>query len=460
MKGGTNKVSQTVVLSDPLDNWTQRASGTSAELFDICLGGSRLVAVGSMGSTAYSDDGTNWTAVANGNVFMGNVYFKGIDHDGGQFIAVGMGRNYSGTLSWELASYTSPDGTYWTERYKSGTGSQSNIYLRDIAIGNGVYVAVGDGGAIIRSTDAVNWRPVVSGTTTNLTGVSYGDGTFVAVGAPTVGGPAVVLTSTDGSVWTDYSAGVMLDSWQGLYDVEYLNDRFLAGGWYGQIQFSLDHGQTFSTLISGLYFNIPAFAYGDGIFFAAGHERVYSGTWLKYDINMISLDGANWTKLPTASQNDRNAAVYYNGTFITVGAGGAIWQSDPAGSLSDGYAVWQYSNAEALGFDRDPTDDADFDGHWNLWEYAMGTSATDAGSVPAPGLAGEDGGYFTVSYERNGIASDVDYSVERASNLLISDWDAANAAVIQDDATNLTARSVFPMAMQTNEFMRLELELK
>ncbi len=456
MKGGTTMVSQSVALSNPLDNWTQRTSGVTANLNDICVGGGRLVAVGDQGNTAYSDDGTNWTAHTSANVWLGNVYLEGIAYDGAQFIAVGMD-NGGG---WEMVTFSSPDGTYWTKRYDSNSGSGSNVRFNDVAIGGGVYIAVGDNGAIIRSTDGISWSPVSSGTTTNLSGVSYGEGTFVAVGAASGGGPAIVFTSADGTSWTDHSSGVDLESWRGFYDVEYLKDRFLASGWHARILHSLDQGQTFTTSMTGNGLIIPAFAYGNGIFFAAGLEKVYSGAWYTYDINLISLDGANWTTLSTASQNDRNAAVFYNGTFITVGDGGAIWQSDPAGSLSDGYAVWQYSNADALGFDRDPYDDADFDGFWNLWEYAMGSLATDAGSVPASAVLGESGGYFTVSYARDGIAPDVDYAVQRASDLVANDFSAANAVVTEDSDTNLTARSVFPMSSQTNEFMRLNLDLQ
>src|SRR4030095_14268580 len=38
-------------------------------------------------------------------------------------------------------------------------------------------------------------------------------------------------------------------------------------------------------------------------------------------------DGANWARLPTMAQTDRNAAVFFKDTFITVADGGVIWQS-------------------------------------------------------------------------------------------------------------------------------------
>ena len=90
----------------------------------------------------------------------------------------------------------------------------------------------------------------------------------------------------------------------------------------------------------------------------------------------------------------------------------------------------------------------------------MGSRAADAGSVPAAGTAGESGGYFTVTYERDGIAPDIDYAVERAGHLASNDWSSANTVTLEESATNLTVRSVFPLSTQTNEFMRLNIDFK
>lgn len=451
MKGGTNEVSQSVVLSSPLESWAQRTSGTSLDLKDIALGGGRLVAVSDQETTLYSDNGTDWNTVTSYDVSSLNIFLEAVTYDGSRFIAVGM--DYGG--GWEQTIYTSPDGTFWTERYDSDSGSGSNIRLLDVAYGNGVYVAVGDSGTIVHSTNGTSWSPVASGTSTTLTGVSYGNGLFVAVGPRFSGDPAISLTSLDGLSWTNRSAGIDLDSWKLLSDVEYCNDRFLGGGFYARILHSTDQGQTFTTSMTGDRQTIPAFAYGGGIYFAAG----INGDDGDADINLVSLDGSSWSKVATPAQYDRSAAVYYDGTFITVGDNGSIWQSGSvSASGGGGYATWQLENGDALGLNRDPYEDADFDGVWNLWEYARGSLAADAGSVPASGVPGESGGYFTVSYARDGSAPDVDYTVEQASNLVSGDWDPADTVVVEDSETNLTARSVYPMATQTNEFMRLNIE--
>jgi hypothetical protein len=51
-----------------------------------------------------------------------------------------------------------------------------------VTYGNGTFVAVGYPGAILTSPDGVTWTQRASGTVGFLRGVTYGNGTFVAVG--------------------------------------------------------------------------------------------------------------------------------------------------------------------------------------------------------------------------------------------------------------------------------------
>src|SRR5688572_11702440 len=64
--------------------------------------------------------------------------------------------------------------------------------LRSVAYGNGLYVAVGDLGTILTSTNGTNWSRQTSGTTSALRDCVYGAGTWVAVGDF-----GMVLTSLD-----------------------------------------------------------------------------------------------------------------------------------------------------------------------------------------------------------------------------------------------------------------------
>jgi hypothetical protein len=88
-----------------------------------------------------------------------------------------------------------PLGTTWTLRSPSFNG------LNGVTHGNGLFVAVGEGGTILTSRDGVSWTQRTSGDNL-LLGVTYGNGLFVAVG-----GGGAILTSRDGVSWTARTSG-------------------------------------------------------------------------------------------------------------------------------------------------------------------------------------------------------------------------------------------------------------
>ena len=59
--------------------------------------------------------------------------------------------------------------------------------LSGVAYGNGQFIAVGDGGTVVASTDGVNWvqRPS-QGTNLSLGRLVWGSGRFVALGSRAV----------------------------------------------------------------------------------------------------------------------------------------------------------------------------------------------------------------------------------------------------------------------------------
>lgn len=75
------------------------------------------------------------------------------------------------------------------------------ISLR-VSYGNGIFVGVGDYGALYTSVDGAVWIPRYTGTGHFLCDVAFGSSTFVAAG---VGG--MVLTSPAGETWTFRSSG-------------------------------------------------------------------------------------------------------------------------------------------------------------------------------------------------------------------------------------------------------------
>ncbi|MBF0342726.1 MAG: hypothetical protein HQL06_00700 [Nitrospirae bacterium] len=253
-----------------------------------------------------------------------------------------------------------------------------NSHLYGVAYGSGIYIAVGEKGVILRSTDGVTWAQVNTGTTEMLLKAVFGNGLFVVVGYN-----GSVLTSSDGLTWinpiyfTDtshllmdvaYGDNIFIASgsyhyatnktqryfvigtknangnwtWQAQYPVETMSNVFATGITYGNDQF-VSTGFTFdSSLGSNPSYNIVSIipkgkdtysmktyyvggatqllktwawvAYGKGIYVATG----FGGTI------MTSYDGITWTQRGSATTNDLYSIDYGNGAFVAVGTGGKV----------------------------------------------------------------------------------------------------------------------------------------
>ncbi len=75
--------------------------------------------------------------------------------------------------------------------------------LHGVAFGNGLFVAVGDFGTLLRSTDATNWTTSsYAGTGNSLNGIAYEGGVFVAIGDN-----GWTVTTLDGVHWASANSG-------------------------------------------------------------------------------------------------------------------------------------------------------------------------------------------------------------------------------------------------------------
>lgn len=312
MKGGVASTQISVTVTDPLNVWNSRTSNSTASLRDIASDGNKLVAVASNGEILTSNDAGVWSKTDLG----GNVGLYGVYYTNGLWVVVGDDYRWSPD-GWVGVIYTSTDAVTWTRRHFDSTLSST---LRGVAYGNGFWIVVGDNGKILSSTDGMTWTSHISGTTGHIKSVAYGSGTFVAV---TNKGGGRVLTSTDGITWADPGTMAM-SSWKSLYYIDYLSNRFITSGFYAGIRYSTDGGTNFQNKQPDSQ-STPANVYAQGLFFSAGVNEPQQSN--ETDINLVSTDGENWTLLTTPSQPNRNAAVFFKNTFITVGESGSIYQS-------------------------------------------------------------------------------------------------------------------------------------
>lgn len=166
--------------------WSTQTSGTSSAINALVTNNvSAYVYAGNGGVLATSTNTTSWTLQTSGT----SSAIKGLAFNGATlFVYVGAG-GVIGTAD------TSALGT-WTLR-TSGTTSSLNA----VTFAGGKYVAVGNGGAIVYSTNAITWTTATTSISQDLNAVAYDGSVYVAMGAN-----GVVLTSSDAITWSTGSS--------------------------------------------------------------------------------------------------------------------------------------------------------------------------------------------------------------------------------------------------------------
>ena len=266
--------------NNDITNW-QQVTNTN-NFLDIAYGNGVFVATRSNG-VHYSNDGITWNATnpvgfVGGKIVFGNGLFVNVSNSGG------IGR-----------VFTSPDGFIWTSRTAASNDTWSGI-----TYGNGLFVAVASsytaGGGIMTSPDGITWTLRVGVGGGGFTGVTYGAGTYVAT---KTGSPGTMVISYDGFTWSDQTTGIS------SLTVFYANGIFTTGKHY-----STDG----STWIAASSPNFPVkITYGNGYFMAV------TDTEIKY---LYSVDGINWTADTPPNTSNFKGVAFGENTFVSVGSGG------------------------------------------------------------------------------------------------------------------------------------------
>ncbi len=320
-------------------NWLYQEQSVTAEpLNAVAFGNFGAIQVfvtgggilgGNTGTMLYSFDGVIWSAgKTNPNVLAGTVVY-GITYGSSSGIPlfVAVGTAYAGGPP-NAEVLTSQDAINWSLTYTNGPGVYIN-QLNAVAFGNGEFVAVGSGGAILTSPDAVNWTQQTSHTTSGLNGVTYGGGLCVAV--ETGGG---IVTSPDGANWTVAAPGPNY----ALYGVAYGNGSYVAVGesssYYPVIMTSHD-GASWSATYTGptAYYYLSAITFNNGTFAATGQNGQI----------LTSPDGSTWTARSSGTGNQLSAVVFGESEFIAVGASGTILGTGPQILLQFSHSVVDYT---------------------------------------------------------------------------------------------------------------------
>jgi photosystem II stability/assembly factor-like uncharacterized protein len=312
-----------IVYAGPLDNWHVRYSSSQDYLHGQIVHGNGIFAVGGLsGDQAIilvSPDGVTWNRSSPSTLSEFNVVSLHAFYNG-TFVSVGYNvPNQVGTI------LTSPNGIDWTKRistnhhiYAATYGSGGLIavgisqdfshgivlispdggqnwesidlnwgmeywYPESIAYGNGVFIVTCHGGYVHTSPDGRNWTLRDTGTLSALYGITYGNGTFVAVGYDYGYGPpnppnpppivrdqhGTICTSTDGMTWIERDSKTT----NHLEAVAYGGGTFVAVGWNGTVTISFNAGQNWTPVTIGSpNWQTGSVSFGNNTFVSVGHD--------------------------------------------------------------------------------------------------------------------------------------------------------------------------------------------
>ena len=290
-------------LLSPSVAWTIGTSLSGNDLQGIAFGNNTYVTVGDAATVFaatydYPNIGgvTGWGPATTLPVGL-TANLNSVVFDGSRFIALGD----DGSI---ITSTDTPALTWSAATAIAGAPAMMNA----LAVGAGIYVAVGDTGAIYTSSDsATTWVTRVSMTTSNLYGISYVNGNFIAVGAS-----GTLSTSTDGITWATQENLVA----SSLRAVAYGASSYVAIGDAGAIVSSTDATTWIAQTTNTITESLRAISFGpDNQFVAVGTAGVntYSST---------GLDGSWLSSITNAGSIDLNA-IAPNLLYIAVGAAGA-----------------------------------------------------------------------------------------------------------------------------------------
>ncbi|MFF2093341.1 immunoglobulin-like domain-containing protein, partial [Paenibacillus sp. NPDC058174] len=227
----------------------------------------------------------------------------------------------------------------WNIQSPLPTGNQ----LNSITYGNNMFVAVGFPGTIVTSSDGTSWTNQTSGTTSQLNSIAYGNNMFVAVGAT-----GTILTSSDGTSWTSRTSGIAAM----LIGVAYGNGMYVAVGETGTIVTSND-GVNWTSRTSGITDNLNGVTFGNNTYVAVGNSgkivtSVNGTNWMSRTSNttyhirsiaykvgkyvavtqsgpvVLSSDGISWMQESSGTTNAYFSIIYANNTYVAVGNSGKI----------------------------------------------------------------------------------------------------------------------------------------
>lgn len=285
--------------------WTETSPSLRPWLWSVTQVSGLYVAVGQRGSIMTSDNGADWSLELVPDSVT-NSTFLGIGGDTNVLIAVGTGgaliRSVNSVVQTpEGLTNGSTFGVVWEPILPRPTTNQ----LQGVAAGHGLYLVVGDHGDIASSTDGLTWTLQTTDNTNLLSGVSASDTGFFACGQ----NGTLLSSGPTGDNWQILN--VPTQKW--LFRVRSHGAQSLAIGEAGTLLTSED-GSTWQLQNSGTAEFLTDAVWVQNTWYVVGQ----SGTLL------WSTNSTDWKVLSTFTYRDLYGLAAEQDQLVMVGEEGAI----------------------------------------------------------------------------------------------------------------------------------------
>ena len=249
-------------------------AGSDVDLPDLAAGPT-WVGVGSFGRRAVTVDGAEWfdQAGPDGPDDHTPDLLRNVAYGDGLFVAVGGDAN--------AMIMTSTDGVRWTE----DVFPEGNGWLGGVTYVDGVWVAAGGNGDVVRSTDGGDtWGYVDSGFFTHVRDMTTFGSRVIGVGD----GGLIVYSDDQGQTWMDASpGGIGMNAVAGGHGIVVAVGASWNGGGFDSVCHLSTDGASWSpcAFFDNTTLPVSDVAFGDGILvISAGFEGSYR-----------TINGTDWT---------------------------------------------------------------------------------------------------------------------------------------------------------------------
>lgn len=298
MVSGLSSPPATATSTDNGATWTVRGVTGGDGAIRGAHGNSRFVFLNDQNRVNVStDNGATWTrSFIVGTADNFNVGFQDILFANGKFYAAGREAGFNASV------YSSTDGLTWTAEAATVTNSSGGATF--LAHENGVFVMGGNGG-LFTSANGATWTkqtsalPLSGNFTEGMSGVGAANGNLFCLG---IYGSITSASAASPATWTRRSTGTV-HSLEGLV---HDGTRFVATGARGAVVTSTD-GTMWTEVSSGQTSAFGRLAFGAGRYVTAGLNGGFS-----------SANLTSWTAISGTTFNQMFGVIYANNQFIVA----------------------------------------------------------------------------------------------------------------------------------------------